>query len=186
MKINRHLKTLLIGGNIWYFGEGMFGPLLAIFAERIGGSILDISYAWATFLIIAGIMQIIIGRYTDRHDNKEKIMMLGYSLNAIFTFGYLLVHSPYQLFIVQAGLGIAAAMATPTWNALYAKHENKKEDGYEWGLASGSSQVVIGIAIIIGGYILNYTSFTTLFITMGIIQVIATIYQAKILKDKKR
>jgi len=113
------------------------------------------------------------------------MMIAGYSLNALFTFSYLLVSTPFHLFLVQAGLGIAAALAIPTWEALYdTNYENKKHEGYVWGLAGGQAQIVTGIAIIIGGLIVNYFSFRILFITMGIIQIIATIYQAQILKSK--
>lgn len=182
MTLNKHIKILLYGGNIWYFGEGMLGPLFAIFTERVGGDILDVSLAWATYLIIAGLLYIIVGKITDRYDNKEKVMVLGYALNALFTFGYLLVSAPWHLFIVQAGLGIAAAMATPTWDALYAKHEDRKHDGFEWGLAGGEAQIITGIAIIVGGYIVSYGSFTTLFLIMGVTQVVATAYQAQILR----
>lgn len=182
MALNKKLRVLLNGGNIWFLGEGMLGPLFAIFAERIGGDILDISWAWATYLIVAGLLYIVIGEITDRYDNKEKIMVLGYALNALFTFGYLLVSSPWHLFLVQAGLGLAAAMATPTWDALYAKHEDRRHDGYQWGLAGGMAQVITGLAIVLGGYIVSYASFTALFLFMGVVQVIATIYQAQILR----
>lgn len=185
MILNRRAKSLLYGGNLWYFGEGMLGPLFAIFTERVGGSILEISWAWATYLIMAGLLFIVFGKITDVHDNKEKMMVFGYALNAFFTFGYLFVSSPWHLFIVQAGLGIAAAMATPSWDALYAKHEDKKHSGLQWGLAGGMAQIITGMAVIIGGYIVLYGSFTLLFITMGTIQVIAAIYQAKILKKSK-
>lgn len=184
MALNKHMKILLYGGNIWYFGEGMLGPLFAVFTEKVGGDILDISWAWATYLIIAGLLYIVVGKLTDKYDNKEKTMVLGYALNAIFTFGYLFVSAPGHLFIVQAGLGIAAAMATPTWDALYAKHEDRNHDGFQWGLAGGEAQIITGIAIVFGGYIVSFASFTTLFLTMGIVQVIATIYQARILRKK--
>ena len=184
MALNKSIKILLYCGNIWYFGEGMLGPLFAVFAERVGGDILDISWAWATYLILAGLLYVVIGRITDVHKNKEKIMVYGYALNALFTFGYLFVSTPWHLFFVQAGLGIAAAMATPTWEALYAKHEDRRHDGFQWGLAGGTAQIITGVAIVVGGYIVNYVSFTALFMTMGIIQVIATIYQAQILRKK--
>ncbi|MCA9478239.1 MAG: MFS transporter [Nanoarchaeota archaeon] len=184
MSLNRNIKILLYGGNIWYFGEGMLGPLFAIFTGRVGGDILDISWAWATYLILAGLLYIVVGNLTDKYDNKEKVMVLGYALNALFTFGYLLVSSPWHLFFVQAGLGIAAAMATPTWDALYAKHEDRKKSGHQWGLAGGEAEIITGIALVIGGYIVSLTSFATLFLIMGCIQVIATIYQAQILKKK--
>lgn len=46
---------------MWYLGEGMFGPLLAVFTEQIGGDILNITAAWATYLIVTGFLTIIIG-----------------------------------------------------------------------------------------------------------------------------
>jgi len=184
MKLNHYIKILLYGGNIWYFGEGMLGPLFAVFTERVGGDILDISWAWATYLIFAGILYMVVGKITDKYDNAEKIMVLGYALNALFTFGFLFVSSPWHLFVVQAGLGIAAAMATPTWDSLYAKHEDRKHAGFQWGLAGGEAQIITGIAIIVGGYIVSLVSFNALFLTMGIIQIIATIYQAQILRKK--
>lgn len=184
MALNKHVKILLYGGNIWYFGEGMLGPLLAVFTERVGGDILDITWAWATYLILAGLLCIFVGKVSDRHDNAEKIMVLGYALNAVFTFGYLFVSTTWHLFLVQAGLGIAAAMAVPTWNALYAKHEDRKQGGLQWGLAGGEAQIITGVAIVVGGYIVSFASFTVLFLTMGTVQVIATIYQAQILKKK--
>jgi len=135
-------------------------------------------------LILSGVSYIIVGKITDVYNNKEKVMVVGYLLNALFTFSYLLVSSPWHLFIVQAGLGIAAALATPTWDALYSKHEDRKNGGFQWGIADGMAQIVPGLGLIVGGYMIVFGSFVTLFITMGIIQVIAAIYQAQILIKK--
>ncbi|MDP4012162.1 MAG: MFS transporter [Candidatus Nanoarchaeia archaeon] len=185
MKINKKIRILLYGAGIWYLAEGMLGPLFAVFTERIGGDVLEISWAWATYLIVAGVFYMIIGELIDTKYDKARVMVLGYALNAIFTFGYLLVSAPWHLFVVQTGLGFAAALANPTWNALYAKYEDKKHDGFEWGLAGGEAQILMGLALIAGGFIVTYLSFKTLFLTMGIIQVIATIYQAQLLKEIK-
>lgn len=166
---------------MWNFSDGMFGPLIAIFTERIGGSILDISWAWAIYLIVTGVFVILIGRYSDRH-SKEKIMISGYALTALFTFGYLLVQTPTHLFIIQAGLGFALALCNPTWYALYDKYSSQKSAGLIWGLADGEAKILTGIAIIIGGFIVKTFSFEVLFITMGSLQILATLYQMKILK----
>lgn len=184
MHLRKKIRILLYGSNIWYFGEGMLGPLFAVFTERVGGDILDVTWAWATYLIVTGVFQIIVGNMGDGTFDDRKMLVIGYALNAVFTFGYLLVSSPWHLFLVQAGLGLACALSTPTWNALYAKYEDKKHDTFEWGLAEGEPQILTGLAIIVGGLIVSYFSFTTLFLTMGVIQVIAAVYQAQILKDR--
>ena len=174
-------KVLLIGSSLWYLGEGMLGPLFTLFAQDIGGDILEISWAWATYLFVLGILTIVFGKYADKW-NKEKMMIWGYGLNALFTFGYLLVSKPIHLFIIQAGLGLALALASPTWSDLFAKYHDKKNSGFVYGIANGVPSIVIGISIIIGGTILHYFSYDVLFIVMGTLQVVATIYQAKILK----
>ncbi|MFM9911147.1 MAG: MFS transporter, partial [Chitinophagaceae bacterium] len=167
MQLSKATKILLIGANLWYFGEGMLGPLFAVFAERVGGDILDITWAWAIYLVMTGICYIIVGKLINGKTYKEKVMVFGYALNAVLTFGYLFVSSPWHLFFVQAGLGIAEAIVTPAWDALYARNMNALHDTFAWGLATGQSQIVTGIAIVCGGLIIHFISFNALFITMG-------------------
>ncbi|RTL60286.1 MAG: MFS transporter [Sphingobacteriales bacterium] len=183
-RLSRTSKILLMGANIWYFGEGMLGPLFAVFAEKVGGDILDITWAWATYLAITGICYIIVGKLINGKPYKDKVMVAGYALNALFTFFYLFVSNSWQLFLVQAGLGMAEAVGTPAWDALYAKNVADEHDAYAWGLSSGQSQIVTGAAILVGGLIAHYGSFNILFITMGTIQGIAAIVQAQILFKK--
>jgi MFS family permease len=186
MKLSRTVKILLLGANIWYFGEGMLGPLFAIFSEKVGGDILDITWAWSTYLIITGIFYILIGKLLNKKDYKIKVMVLGYSINALLTFGYLLVDSPFKLFLVQAGLGIAEALGTPAWDALYSKSLENDLDSYAWGLSTGQSQIVTGIAFGIGGVITHFISFNALFITMGIIQISAALVTSQLLFAKNK
>jgi len=184
MKLSRTTRILLLGANIWYFGEGMLGPLFAVYAEKVGGDILDITWAWATYLVITGVFYILVGKLINGKPWKAKVMVLGYALNTVCTFCYLFVSSPWHLFFVQAGLGIAEAIGTPAWDSLYAKNMDESHDTYAWGLASGQSQIVTGIAIVCGGLIAHYVSFNALFITMGMIQLVATLIQARILRSR--
>jgi len=162
------------------------GPLFAIFAEKVGGDILDITWAWASYLVITGVFYIIVGKLLNNKNYKEKVMVLGYSLNAVFTFCYLFVSSPIHLFIVQAGLGIAEAIGTPAWDALYAKSLSEEMDSYAWGLSAGQSQIVTGVAFGLGGLITHFISFEALFITMGTIQILAAIVTSQLLYVKKK
>ena len=177
-------RNLLWGANLWYFGEGMFGPLLAVFAGQVGGNILDITYAWAIFLAVTGVLQIFVGRIADlfaKRQGREKIMVLGYALNAFFTFMYLFVHSPTTLFMVQAGLGVATALSSPTWLSLYADNNKKGAGATTWGLEAGASNMIHAVGIVLGGFVVTRYSFTALFAMMGVTQTIATLYQARIL-----
>jgi MFS family permease len=183
---HRKERMLLWSSNIWALGEGLLGPLFAVFAQRIGGNILDITWAWAIYLGMTGMLTIVSGRVSDRiweWCGRERLLVAGYALNALCTFGYLLVARPMHLFLVQAGLGVALALSNPTWSALYARYSpGEKEAGYAWGLVAGGRNLILAAAIVLGGYIVSNYSFEALFITMGTIQIIATIYLLPILR----
>lgn len=181
-KINR---ILLIASGLWFFGEGLFGPLFAVFTEKIGGDILDVTWAWSIYSVSLGLLYFLTGKLINRSKYKEEVMVLGYLLNTLFTFSYILVHNSTQLFIVQIGLAIAESLSTPTWDSIFAKNMDDPGDTQLWGIAGGQSHFFSGIAIAIGGLITYYISFNALFIIMGIIQAMATIMQSRILFLKK-
>lgn len=178
--MRRETKILLYASNLWYFSDGLIGPLFAVFAEKVGGDILDISWAWAIYLIISGLAIIVVGNISDKV-SKEALMIVGYALNAFLTFAYIFVSEPHQLFALQAAFGISVALATPTWDALYDKYSGKgNKDGFIWGIADGTPNIVLGFAAIVGGFIVSQYSFTALFLIMGFVQVLATIVQARV------
>lgn len=180
-------RVLLWSSNLWALGEGLLGPLFAVFAQRIGGNILDITWAWAIYLGMTGVLTIVSGRVSDRiweWCGRERLLVAGYALNALCTFGYLLVDRPIHLFLVQGGLGVALALSNPTWSALYARYSpGEKEAGFAWGLVAGGQNLILAAAILLGGYIISNYSFNALFITMGTVQVIATVYLVQILRS---
>jgi len=182
--MRREERILLWGSNLWLLGDGLLGPLFAVFAGEIGGDIFDITAAWAIFMIVTGILTIQVGKFGDKIGH-EYLLFAGYALNTVFTFSFLLIETPAQLFMVQAGLGISLALANPTWYALYDKYSTPNKDGYIWGVASGHGNIATGIAAMAGGYIVTNYSFEVLFITMGIIQAITTILQAQLFFRKK-
>lgn len=175
-------RILFWSANIWNFSDGLLGPLFAIFASRIGGDIMDISWAWATYLMVTGLGMVAVGRLGDRVGHHG-LSVIGYSFTAVFTFAYLFVESPFDLFIVQAGLGLGLAFSNPTWEALYDRYSgNGGNDGYIWGVASAGRSIAQACAILVGAYIVTEFSFDVLFIAMGILATAAALYQAKILK----
>lgn len=177
--MKRSAKMLLFASSLWYFGEGLFGPLFAVFSEKIGGDLLDITWAWSLYLFVTGLFYIIIGKIFNRTVWKSKLIIVGYALNTLFTFAFLLVDDTTSLMWVQAGLGLAEAISTPAWDAAFSSEMEDTNDTFIWGIANGQSFIVSGIAIAIGGLIANYISFEALFILMGCIQLIATIIQAR-------
>ncbi len=131
-------------------------------------------------------MYFFVGKALQHSKYQKEVMILGYALNTIFTFSYLMVNSVTTLFFVQVGLGMAESLSTPIWDSLFANDLEEKNNTFLWGLATGHTHFVTGIAVAIGGLITYYISFQVLFVIMGTIQAIATIIQARLLFVKKQ
>lgn len=178
--LNQKEKTLLFANNLWYLSEGMLGPLFGVYCERFESSPLDISTVWAMYLISVGIVVMVLGYISD-YLQKEKILIFGYALQTILTFCYLLVDSKMELGCLQILLGISGGLSTTTWYSLYSRYEDKSKEGMTWGLANGLSSIYTGVALLAGGVIIAYSSFEKLFITMGIVQLAATVYISRLI-----
>lgn len=178
--VSRPLRLLLIASSLWYLSEGLLGPLFAVFAQQVGGDIFDISTAWAAYLIVCGLAYPITGRLVNRTRWKFRIIAVGYALHTLCTFGYLLVRDTHHLLLVQVGLGIAEAIATPSWDAFFASELRETDDTFAWGIVGGHTQFIGGVAIALGGLLAKYVSFHALFVTMGCISLAATLVQFRL------
>jgi MFS family permease len=181
--MNKTEKILLYASNLWIFADGLLGPLFATFTEKVGGDIFDITYAWAIYLFVTGFLVIYIGKFSDTSEkNKKLLLVLGYFLTSVFTFSYIFVSNTFELFMVQAGLGVALALCNPTWYALYDKYSTKGKEGETWGMSDGEGKILTGLAILLGGYIVHKFSFNVLFVIMGSTQFLAAVYLFRIFK----
>ena len=98
--MNHIYKTLLAASLLTNFGANLIGPFYAVFVAEIGGSILDMGYSVTVFSIATGILMIVVGKISDKI-NKELITTIGYTFYAFGSLFYLLISSPWQLFVLQ-------------------------------------------------------------------------------------
>jgi len=173
--MHKAIKILILASIFFNFSLGLFGPIYAIFIEKIGENLLLASESMALYMISYGVLKIVFGRMEDIEWNKRKMITLGYLLNTIGFAGYTLVRSPAQLFFIQITLGIGEAIKNPAWEAIFSKALDKGMESSEWAYWGGSTSIVYGVASLIGGNIAMYFGFRTLFQIMAIATFIATI-----------
>jgi MFS family permease len=112
------------------------------------------------------------------------MITIGYALNTLFTFAYLLVSNTTELLLVQVGLGIAEAVSTPSWDAYYASQLLRQRQ-HRRHLLLGHRQRAHAVHLGCGrsrsaGLIANFVSFQALFVTMGVLNLLATLVQARV------
>ncbi len=162
----------------------MIVPIYAIFVERIGGSILEASGAWAVFALTAGILMYLIGRWEDRHKHHLKMLFFGYLITAFAFLGYIFISSPAELLVLQIIAGIGSAIIFPSYDALYSGYLDKGRPASEWGMLEGMERIVAAISALIGGIIASYLGFNVLFFAMFSMGIISAVAASTLLFDK--
>jgi len=180
---NKALRILLITNGLILIAGAMLGPIFAIFAEQVGGNILEAGIAGGLFALAAGITTLISGRYADKIKRDERIVIIGYVLMGLGFFLYIFVNSVWFLFAVQVLIGIGEAIYSPAFDALYSKHLCTTKAGREWGLWESMNYFTAAGGAAIGGLIAFNFGFDPLFVVMTIICFGSVIY---LLQIKKR
>ncbi|MDP3971237.1 MAG: MFS transporter [bacterium] len=169
MITNRPIKILLITNSFILLTGAMLGPIYAIFVEQIGGSLLDASLAGGVFALAAGITVLISGRYTDKVKEPELIIVFGYVIVGFGFIMYVFVNSLWSLLLVQVIVGLGEAIYSPSFDAVYSQHLKKGRAGREWSLWEAMFYFTAAIGAIMGGIIVTYLGFSSLFTVMAIL-----------------
>jgi MFS family permease len=166
--MNKIAKILLTVDGVWAFGSGLFLPIFAVFAERVGGDILDAGIAAALFLLVTSTMQLPLGILVDRL--KEKwFIAFGYFLTAPVFLGYAFVQNKWELFALQIILGVAIAVADVSWDSMYDRHTEDTITGRSWARYHSIVGYATALGIIIGSSIVHFYGFDAVFIIGSIL-----------------
>lgn len=156
-------RVLLVTESFWAFGSGLFLPIFAIFSERVGGSIVDAGIAAAIFLVATSTLEWPIGRLLDKYREKWFITA-DYFLESLVFIGYIFVDSKWELFALQALLGVANAIGDPSWESLYDRHTSLKKSGRSWAAAHMFPGYLTALGIILGTYLISRHGFSVVFL----------------------
>lgn len=166
----------MITDGIILFAGAMFGPIYALFVEKIGGDLMDASFAFAVFSVTAGIVTIISGRYSDKIKETKNIIVIGYLIMAIGFFGYIFVNSLWSLLIIQVVVGLGEAIYFPAYDAVYSENLSVNKLGRGWAAWEAISYFMAAIGAVAGGFLVSIFGFDAMFIIVSILCLISSIY----------
>ena len=173
---NKQIRILLATNGCILIAGSMLGPIYALFVERIGGDLLDASYAFGVYALAAGITTLASGRYADKLKESELIVVLGYSIMGLAFFGYTLVDSIWSLLAVQVLIGLGEAIYAPAFDSSYSKHLDGHKSGREWGAWESINYFTTALGAIAGGFLVTFFGFNTIFIIMGLLSFSSAFY----------
>ncbi len=150
-------------------------PALPLLAIHIGADDAQIGLISAISPIPGILVSSIAGAYSDKH-GRSRLITLSLLIFASAPFLYLFVTEVWQLAMVRFYHGFATAMFMPVAMAAVADRFEPSKRGEALGSFSSFSMVGRFSAPFLGGALIYYTSFASLYVIIGISAVLTLLF----------
>lgn len=183
--VNIKIKILLASQFVNNFALAFFTPVFALFVVKFDPNPAMAGIAWSVNMFVLATLILIFGKYENKLKNHAKLVVAGYLLMAVGALSYLLVDNIWQLIAVQAFNAIGLAMAMPAFRTLFTKGEDKSKITLEWSMADANMRYAIALGAVVGGLLLKYAGFDTLFVLMAAFELLSAGIAMSLLNEPK-
>jgi DHA1 family quinolone resistance protein-like MFS transporter len=169
----------------------MVSPIMAVFFTDniIGGSVAVAGLASTVYFLTKSVVQIPVARFIDLKRGERDdfwVMIAGSVLITIAAFLYLWVEYPWQLYLVQVVYGLGGALSFPSWMAIFTRHADRGEEGLEWSMYYTATDIGAALAAGIGGFVVEKMGFAPLFVIVGVMSFLGTLFLWGIVGNMRR
>lgn len=180
-KINQVILLIIISDFVLIAAFAFISPIFAVFVTQQikNGTVAVVGFALTIYWVTKSILQLFVARYIDRNHGETDdfyFMIAGGFLNALTVSLYYFVTEVWQVYGLHLLYGISDAMLVPPFYAIFTRHIDKGQEGFEWSLYSSfalGASSALGAAV--GGVLATLVGFRIIFPLAGLLVFIATI-----------
>jgi len=157
---------LLVINVIIVVAGGFLAPLWASYVHFLHGDLRTAGNAIAIFSVVIGVLTCFMGRFENDFDRDELFLLVS---QAMFVAGYALyffIAHAWQLYLLQAWLGLCGSVQSPALYALYQRHMPKNKTTTAWGIWNGFYNIALGLGALISAYLAHGFGFSGVFIAL--------------------
>jgi MFS family permease len=129
--------------------------------------------------IAGGVSAYFLGKLADV-GNKPRILLATYATLSLVPLLYIYTPSNFAIYCLHAIYGISASSAILLENVLISLYTPANERGKGMGFLSGVRQVGIGLAMIVGGFLVAVVGVSKVFALVSVIILVACLVVARI------
>lgn len=190
MRVNKVVKVLITADFFMLSAVGMASPIFAVFITEhiVGGSLTLIGYVSTVYLLVKAGFQLIFGRWIDKKDSEKYdfyLMIAGSILVSLAPLGYIFSKLPWHIYVIEALNGFGFAMNLPAWYAIFTRHIDRGQEGFQWSLETMLVALGGAVTASAGGYLAEHYGFNLVFILMSVLSLLGTMFMALIYRDLK-
>ena len=162
------IKGMLIFRAVIAMGRGGIMAFLPLIASGVNISPSGIGVIISSNIFITAFLQRPFGALADRY-NKFHLILIGSSIVALSLILVSFSHNFWELFFISALMGIGAALAIPSAQAITVKVGNTLGMGVSMGMFNMAMSVGMIIAPLISGVVMDKLGIKSVFYVSGII-----------------
>lgn len=191
LKVNRVIEFMTVSDFMMLSGWGLISPIIAVFFTNqiVGGSVALAGLASTAYFLTKSVLQIPIARFIDMRKGEFDdywVMMAGSFIITISAFSYIFIKYPWQVIAVQMLYGIGGALSYPSWLAIFTRHIDRKEEGFEWSIYYTATDIGAALTGGLGGLLAAAYGYKLVFVIVGVMSLIGTFFLSGVTRELKR
>ncbi len=178
--INHIILVIVISQFILTTAFGLLAPIFAIFvsSQIAGATVATVGFVISVYWIIKSILQLFVARFIDRNHGEIDdfyFYLAGGILNALAVSLYFFATEVWHVYAIHSLIAVADAMLVPPFYAIFTRHIDSGQEGFEWSLYSSFS-IGLGMAIggALGGVMATVVGFRAVFPLVGFLTFAST------------
>ncbi len=169
----RNLRLFTTVSSIWAVVLGFIGPFYVIYVAELSGGMEKLGLAFSIMVLVQAATTYLAGHFSDKLGRKPFLFIIAYT-DALVLFFYTVIDQTYQLYILQAMLGITNGIAGTVSTSLLGDLTIKAERGRSIGKFNAIVGLSSGIGLFFGGYMVKFYGLKALFYLASIVVALST------------
>src|SRR3989344_7508590 len=128
--VNQVILIIIFAEFVFTIGAALIGPLVAIFITKdIGAPVTVVGFAVAVYWIVKSILQLPVARYLDKNHGEIDdyySVLIGLAISTAAVYLYYFVQAAWHIYALQILIGMGDALVVPAFQAIFARHLDKK------------------------------------------------------------
>lgn len=179
----KDIKWLTYSQSIAILGASLVFPFYLLFIKNIGINFSEFGIAYGIFTISSALLHKWVGKISDKFGRKIFLIINSWGMAIVFII-FPIVVNIYQIYVLQAILGIFNAMQKTSEKAIISDFTEGEKRGEMIGIYHGWLSIFGGIAVIVGGYLVDLFTLEIIFYIGSIFFFISGIITLKIKENK--
>lgn len=179
----RNLLLFTTVSSIWAIVLGFIGPFYVLQVERLSGGMEKLGIAFSIMVLSQSLTAYFAGRFSDKLGRKPFLFLIAYT-DATTLFLYTVINETYQLYLLQAMLGITNGIAGTIGTSLLGDLTIKEKRGRAVGKFNAIVSLFAAIGLALGGYLVKLYGLEFLFYLASVVIALSTVLLFFIKEDK--